>query len=57
MHPYTNKEFDSKLFIKKIKHTPPFGMPSEQLWWCVCMCVYSIGGGCSSTHTSFVAGR
>jgi hypothetical protein len=27
MHPYTNKEFDSKLFIKRIKHTPPFGMP------------------------------
>lgn len=32
MHPYTNKEFDSKLFIKKIKHTPPFGMPGA----CVC---------------------
>jgi uncharacterized protein YfeS len=27
MHPHTNKEFDSKLYIQKIKHTTPFGMP------------------------------
>lgn len=30
MHPFTNKEYDSKLFITRIKHTPPFGMPEPK---------------------------
>jgi hypothetical protein len=27
MHPDTNKEFDSNVFIKRVKETPAFGMP------------------------------
>jgi hypothetical protein len=27
MHPDTNKEFDSNVFIRRVKETPAFGMP------------------------------
>jgi hypothetical protein len=29
MHPDTNKEFDSNIFIKRVKETPAFGMPGR----------------------------
>ncbi|WIA14629.1 hypothetical protein OEZ85_003134 [Tetradesmus obliquus] len=30
MHPDTNKEFDSNVFIKRVKETPAFGLPGSQ---------------------------